>query len=437
MCACFAAVSASGGTPSPVTRVDPEAVETLHVWPTFLPGGRHFLYVRRSITNEPQVYLHALDGGAETRLPIDATMVQVAGGFVWFVRDRTLMAQPLDATRHLPTGSPIAVTEDVRVADRGPTGPDTHLFTVSPAGVAAFQADAAPGFELVWYDRHGKRVGTLGAPADYADTVVSPDGTRVLVSKQRGSTTARDLWVYEVDRGVGSRVTSDDVRVLHGGVWARDGVHVIYTGERGGRLQILQRRLASSPAAIFHSLRRRRERMEARLNEERLVARGGALQMTPRLSAILSDDEDSNLDEAGGEELEQAEQEVVDRATAAETIAELEAEIIILRQLEALAERPSAGTKAVDPLIQVLADSDASVRASAALALGNVGKDARRATDALVTAQRAWVAFRDANCALSGFQARGGSMEPMLISSCLAEMSGKRAEELRQLSEGF
>lgn len=59
------------------------------------------------------------------------------------------------------------------------------------------------------------------------------------------------------------------------------------------------------------------------------------------------------------------------------------------------------------------------------------------ATDALVTAQRAWVAFRDANCALSGFQARGGTMEPMLIASCLADMSSKRAAELRQLSEGF
>ncbi|HCJ72708.1 MAG TPA: urease-associated protein, partial [Agrobacterium sp.] len=58
--------------------------------------------------------------------------------------------------------------------------------------------------------------------------------------------------------------------------------------------------------------------------------------------------------------------------------------------------------------------------------------DGKGATDALVTAQRAWVAFRDANCALAGFQARGGSMEPMLISSCLAETSGKRAEELRQ-----
>jgi Tol biopolymer transport system component len=238
----LAAVSASAGTPSALTRLDPRAEEAVHVWPAFLPGGRHFLYVRRSIRNEPQVYLHALDGGAEKPLPIDATMVQVAGGFVWFVRDRTLMAQALDATRHVLTGSPIAVTEDIRAADRGPTGPETPLFSVSPAGFVAFQTDPSPGFELVWYDRHGKRVGTLGSPADYADTVVSPDGTRVLVSMRRDSTTARDLWVYDVDRGVGSRITSDDVRVLHGGVWARDGVHVIYTGERGGRLQILQRR---------------------------------------------------------------------------------------------------------------------------------------------------------------------------------------------------
>ncbi|WP_045023525.1 lysozyme inhibitor LprI family protein [Rhizobium nepotum] len=59
------------------------------------------------------------------------------------------------------------------------------------------------------------------------------------------------------------------------------------------------------------------------------------------------------------------------------------------------------------------------------------------ATDALITAQRAWVAFRDANCDAFGFQARGGTMEPMLVSACLADMSSKRADELRQFSEGF
>lgn len=81
---------------------------------------------------------------------------------------------------------------------------------------------------------------------------------------------------------------------------------------------------------------------------------------------------------------------------------------------------------AYQKLRKQLADRDKTADASS-----------KGATDALVTAQRAWVAFRDANCALSGFQARGGSMEPMLIASCLADMSSKRAEELKALTDQF
>ena len=69
----------------------------------------------------------------------------------------------------------------------------------------------------------------------------------------------------------------------------------------GFALQILQRRLASSPAAIFHSLRRRRERLEARLAEERIIARGGRLQKQEQLPSLLDDDEDRDLEEAGVE----------------------------------------------------------------------------------------------------------------------------------------
>lgn len=107
----------------------------------------------------------------------------------------------------------------------------------------------------------------------------------------------------------------------------------------GFALQILQRRLASSPAAIFHSLRRRRERLEARLAEERILARGGRLQKIDQLPSAFDDDEDRDLDEASGAELEEAEQEIADRATAAQTIPELEAELVILRDLEVLADR--------------------------------------------------------------------------------------------------
>lgn len=106
----------------------------------------------------------------------------------------------------------------------------------------------------------------------------------------------------------------------------------------GFALQILQRRLASSPAAIFHSLRRRRERLESRLAEERIIARGGHLQKPDQFSSN-PDDEDEDFEEAGGAELEEAEQEIADQATAAQTIPELEAELVRLRDLEQLADR--------------------------------------------------------------------------------------------------
>jgi SNF2 family DNA or RNA helicase len=110
----------------------------------------------------------------------------------------------------------------------------------------------------------------------------------------------------------------------------------------GFALTVLQRRLASSPEAIYQSLRRRRERLETRLNEERLGRRGAvALDFTEELEAPEDPDD---LAEAEREELEER---VVDQASAAQTIAELEAEIATLRDLEELARRVRhAGTDA-------------------------------------------------------------------------------------------
>lgn len=94
----------------------------------------------------------------------------------------------------------------------------------------------------------------------------------------------------------------------------------------GFALQTLQRRLASSPEAIYQSLRRRRERLEARLREENLNLRGGGLP---------SEDEWADVDDLSEDEIQALEQQVVDRATAASTVQELTAEIETLKGLEA------------------------------------------------------------------------------------------------------
>lgn len=100
----------------------------------------------------------------------------------------------------------------------------------------------------------------------------------------------------------------------------------------GFALQILQRRLASSPAAIHRSLERRRKRLEERLREEKLMRHGGST-LLPIAADIPSYDPD-DIDEVPGAEAEQTEEEIVDRATAASTVAELDAEIAILKDLQ-------------------------------------------------------------------------------------------------------
>ena len=108
-------------------------------------------------------------------------------------------------------------------------------------------------------------------------------------------------------------------------------------GTVGFALTILQRRLASSPEAILQSLRRRRERLERRLREEQILKRGAASSGRRQRLPSLTEEDIDDLDDAPDAEVEETEETVVDQATAARTIAELQAEIEILKNLEALA----------------------------------------------------------------------------------------------------
>lgn len=98
----------------------------------------------------------------------------------------------------------------------------------------------------------------------------------------------------------------------------------------GFALTILQRRLASSPEAIYQSLRRRRERLEHRLAEEKLGKRA---------AEVNADWDEYDDDDLPGAEMEEMEEKVVDHASAAATIAELEAEIRTLKRLEKMANQ--------------------------------------------------------------------------------------------------
>ena len=129
------------------------------------------------------------------------------------------------------------------------------------------------------------------------------------------------------------------------------------TGDRrssvGFALTILQRRLASSPEAIYQSLHRRRTRLETRLAEEKLGKRAAEM---PWQFDIPEDPDD--LDEMPAADLEEQEERVADQASAATTISELEAEIEVLQKLESMANtvRMSGTDKKWDELSSILQD---------------------------------------------------------------------------------
>lgn len=120
----------------------------------------------------------------------------------------------------------------------------------------------------------------------------------------------------------------------------------------GFALTILQRRLASSPEAIYQSLKRRRERLESRLAEERLGKRAADYTVP-----ACDDYDDDDMPSA---ELEDTEEKVVDQASAAQTISELEAEIATLKKLERMANdvRQSGEDRKWDELSKLLQDND-------------------------------------------------------------------------------
>jgi superfamily II DNA or RNA helicase len=109
-------------------------------------------------------------------------------------------------------------------------------------------------------------------------------------------------------------------------------------GTVGFALTILQRRLASSPEAIYQSLHRRRERLEKRLRELELLQRGGAVAAMAASAPTLDDEDVEDLEDAPENEVAEAEEQILDQATAARTIEELKAEIAILQDLETLAQ---------------------------------------------------------------------------------------------------
>ncbi len=231
-------VSASGGTPSPVTTLDAAGGDTAHWNSFFLPDGRHFLYhavgsKTRGPNDARAVYVGSLDFTEKSRLLFEGgSNAQYALGYVLFMRGDTLMAQAFDADRLELTGEAVPVAEGVQIG--GATG-RTGAFSVSQTGVLAYQAGSGDiRSQLIWFDRTGKQIATLGDQADHSGVELSPDGTRAAVTILDPARSTRDIWLYDVARGLRTRFTFDPADDTSA-VWSPDGSRIGFASPRAGR----------------------------------------------------------------------------------------------------------------------------------------------------------------------------------------------------------
>lgn len=229
-------VPAVGGTPVPVTQVDTVHQENSHRWPFFLPDGRHFLYYVRSANlgsgpGGQGVYISSIDKPQEKALLISSQTNAVyssseAGGssYLLWVKEENLMAQRFDAgsVRLLGEAAPVAERVDFSIPGRFAN------LSVSNDGTLVYRGASARLYQLTWMDRSGRPTGTIGAPDSYQGVRISPDGTRIAVTRIVHGIS--NLALIEAARGIATPLASD----IFGDVWSPDGEMVAYSTSPGG-----------------------------------------------------------------------------------------------------------------------------------------------------------------------------------------------------------
>ena len=234
-------VPAAGGTPAPVTELDKARNETGHWAPWFLPDGRHFLYF--ALASDPEkngVYVGDLASKARKQvIGFGTRAIYVNPGYLLYLRDRTLMAQPFDTRKLKTTGEPFPIAEQVDLINAVQAGPLGH-FSASQNGTLMYTTGGEGGnVQLTWFDRTGKKLDTAGAAGDLQQFSLSPDGTTIAFTRRDEQTGRYHIWTRDLVHSSESRLT------FMGGngfpVWSADGRHIFFSSNRDGPYKLYRK----------------------------------------------------------------------------------------------------------------------------------------------------------------------------------------------------
>lgn len=233
-------VPSAGGQARPVTDLDKSRGEFSHRWPSFLPDGRHFVYsIHNGQPEKSGVYAGVLDSKQRTLLVPGESNASYAGGqatgYLVFARGSTLFSQPLDPEGLTLSGEPQPIAEYVTHAHH--IEPLYGKFSLSGNGVLLYESARATD-ELTWFDRTGKRLGTLGEAGVHLTPSLSPNEAEVAIEQigpHKGT-----FSLFRTAHGTVSRLTNDPHDEV-APVWSPDGNRIAFASGRGDSFDLYQK----------------------------------------------------------------------------------------------------------------------------------------------------------------------------------------------------
>jgi len=237
-----------------ITQLDSAHGEFAHGYPVFLPDGRRFLYsVGSRNTEDPTtvsaLYMGSLDSADKRLLLEKASNAGYASGYLVTAPAGNLTAQALDLRHMQITGEAFSLREPV--VDHNESAAFAR-FSVSESGVLVYQPEVLIDSRLRWVDRSGKNVGEVLPPGLFEHIRLSADGKNILLVRFEPGTHRGDLWKFDIDRKIWTRLTSHSSPGGGSAIFSPDQRRIAFSYGKSGDLYLKDADASGNSTGCLH-----------------------------------------------------------------------------------------------------------------------------------------------------------------------------------------